>query len=58
MLQEIKEFKATRNLDRYDELVGQVQGNIVEFPMNFLVDDDLTFKMANKEYFVPNINFT
>jgi len=57
-LQDIKEFKQLKNLDRYDELVGQIQGNLVEFPMNFLVDDDLTFTMANKEYFVPDINFT
>jgi len=57
-LQEVKEFKETRNLDRYDELAGQIQGNIVEFPLHFLVDDDLTFKMTNKEYLVPNINFT
>ena len=57
-LQDIKELKKLKNLDKYDELGPRIQGHLVQFPLNFLADDDLTFSITNKEYYVPDINFT
>jgi len=57
-LNEIKEFKKLAKLEHYDSLSDKIRGHVVQFPLDFLANENLTFTFANKEYYVPDINFT
>lgn len=57
-LKEIKDFKLKRNLNTYEDLGEKIKGHIVQFPVNFLADEVLTFGITNKEYYLPHISFT
>jgi len=35
-----------------------IKGHVVEFPLDFLSKENLRIGMLNKEYFVPDDNFT
>jgi len=57
-LDQLRQFMATKELHLYDELAPKIKGHIVKFPLNFLSEEDLSFKPLDKEYYVPYINFT
>ena len=57
-LDQIKPFQENKQLHKYDELSKKIQGHIVEFPAQFLIDEDLKFRRSDKEFYVPDINFT
>lgn len=56
-IKNIKKYTEKARLDKYSELVETVQGNIVEFPLKFLRDEDLQIKVLKKEFFLPDITF-
>ena len=57
-LTDVKEFKKKANLDLYDELSKEIVGHAVEFPLYFLEYENLKLRISEKEYYVPDINFT
>lgn len=57
-LKGIKDLKLKRDLSAYEDLGVKIKGHIVEFPLNFLADEVLTFGITNKEYYLPHISFT
>ena len=55
-----KEFSEMSNeelLDKYKELVGEIKGHYVEFPFDYLKEQNLSLKLLDKEKLVPAINF-
>lgn len=44
--------------EKYNELKGEIIGHAVLLPLKFLKDENLQFGLKNKEYYVPNHNFT
>lgn len=54
----VKLFMEKAKLHKYDKYSKKIKGNIVEFPLNFLKDEDLNIKVKQKEYLLPNITFT
>jgi len=57
-LADVKEFKAKKNLEEYDNLRDQIRGYIVQFPLKFLEEAYLNFAKTDKESIVPAMNFT
>jgi len=57
-LADVKEFKSRAQPAQYDTLKGQIKGNIVRFPLQFLSEANLSFAKTDKEMIVPSINFT
>lgn len=55
---DIVSIKASAQLTKYQELSKQIDGFVVEWPMYFLEKEDLALKPSQKEFFVPEINFT
>ncbi|EGR28742.1 phospholipase d1, putative [Ichthyophthirius multifiliis] len=55
---DFQDFQKTRNLDKYDQLKNQIVGFAVEFPKQFLQDENLELRISQREYFCPSINFT
>ncbi len=45
-------------LTKYEELSKKIDGFVVEWPYRFLEKEDLNLKPSQKEFFVPEINFT
>ena len=44
--------------EKYEELKKEIIGHAVIFPLKFLKDENLQFRLKNKEYYVPNHSFT
>lgn len=57
-LPDVKTFMEGARIDKYDKYHSKIKGNIVEFPLNFLKDEDLNIKVKQKEYLLPDITFT
>lgn len=57
-LSQLEDFAKTKNLYSYEEEKHKIIGNAVELPLNFLVRENLNFSITQKEYFVPDENFT
>lgn len=38
--------------------LNEIKGHLVEFPLRFLENEDLRFKVVNKEYYLPDSTFT
>lgn len=55
---DIGKLAASARILQYDELCPQIVGHAVEYPMLFFKDEDLTFKMDQKEFFAPEGMFT
>ena len=51
------DFESKADLSAYPELAERVSGHIVPFPLNFLLEEDLTIKVFNKEYYLPAENW-
>ena len=45
-------------MDLYNELKIGIKGYAVEFPLNFLCEENLKFTHLQKEYYAPDNNFT
>lgn len=50
---EIDQLQKRSNINKYDEGRGRLKGHAVVFPLDFMKDEDLTFKIGQKEYYVP-----
>lgn len=50
--------KKSAKLSKYQELCSKIDGFVVEWPHKFLEKEDLNLKPSQKEFFVPEINFT
>jgi len=57
-IDQLKEFREKKKMSSYEELSKVIKGHAVRYPVNFLFDEDLTLKRTDKEFYVPNINFT
>jgi len=51
---EVEEASKKKNLDKYDELKGKIQGHAVFFPLNFLENEKLGAEMSSMEYYIPD----
>ncbi len=56
--EDIPKFQLKKNLFLYDQLRINVYGNVVEFPLKFLENENLKLKFFQKEFYVPETNFT
>ena len=57
-LSTLEKWQSERNPDLYAELSPHIVGNAVEFPLDFLCEENLKIQISNKEFFVPDDNFT
>ena len=53
-----KSEKAEDLLDKYNQLKDKIVGHIVEFPLLFLKNEDLSTSWISREKYIPEINFT
>jgi phospholipase D1/2 len=49
--------KAQTSLDDYATNVDSIKGFLVDFPLEFLADEDLKITIFSKEYYIPDITF-
>ena len=49
----LREIKENSSIDKYQELIKEVHGNVTEYPYNFLVDEPIANSVVSKEYFIP-----
>jgi phospholipase D1/2 len=49
--------EAEPRLELYEQYSSHIQGFLVEFPMEFLCNEDLRISIFKKEYYVPDVNF-
>jgi hypothetical protein len=57
LISDRKNFEQFAVLGDYSELAENVKGHLVEFPKDFLLDEDLSIKIFSMEYYVPAENF-
>lgn len=57
-LTDLPEFVKKRDLHKYEVLKECIKGNVVEFPKDFLLYENLKPRPNQKEYYVPEISFT
>ena len=55
---EIPKLQKKANISNYHEGHKMLQGHAVVFPLDCMKDEDLTFRVGQKEYFAPEIGFT
>ena len=55
---EINKLCSESNILLYNEVKDRIVGHAVDYPINFLKDEDLSFKPNQKEYFAPVESFT
>lgn len=46
------------DITRWFSLAQNIKGHAVTFPLEFMSNEDLTFKPTQKEYFAPDHTFT
>ncbi|CAG9331727.1 unnamed protein product [Blepharisma stoltei] len=56
-IKDVEEFAKESDFDSYPQLAEEVSGHLVEFPLNFLSEEYLKIKVANKEYLLPEKAF-
>ena len=56
-LKEISDFECGALLEEYENRKNEFAGILVEFPMNFLLEEDLRISIFNKEFYLPDENF-
>ena len=54
----MEKFYQNAKPEKYSELSKDIIGIGVEFPLNFMVDQDLKFRINEKEFYAPDYNFT
>jgi phosphatidylserine/phosphatidylglycerophosphate/cardiolipin synthase-like enzyme len=52
-----QDFETQAKVEDYDLLAEDIKGHLVEFPLNFLRNEDLRISIFNKEYYIPEENF-
>ncbi|EAR83685.1 phospholipase d1 (macronuclear) [Tetrahymena thermophila SB210] len=57
-LNQLDDFQKSKNPDFYYQYKDSIIGNAVELPLDFLKKENLNFNISQKEYFVPDENFT
>ena len=57
-LAEVKDFMMKSRKDLYDSKKKKIKGHIVEFPLEFLKDENLNITVKQKEYLLPDETFT
>ena len=55
---EIQKLASQANPLKFQEGRGKLVGHAVEFPLHFMKDQDLRFRLGQKEYFAPEMSFT
>lgn len=50
---EAEKLAATGDITKFQAGRGTLIGHAVEYPLNFMKDEDLTFKLGQKEYLAP-----
>lgn len=55
---EIDKLAAKANVLKFSAGRGSLVGHAVEFPLDFMKDEDLRITMGQKEYYSPEIMFT
>ena len=53
-----EDFSRKKDLSLYETLSKEIMGHVVEFPLKFLENENLKFKIFDKEFYVPDTNFT
>jgi phospholipase D1/2 len=56
-IRDIANFEAQAKLEDYDLLASDIKGNLVEFPLHFLENENLYLTIANKEFYLPEVSF-
>jgi hypothetical protein len=56
--EQVLELEKKADLNKYVELRHKIVGHGCVFPIDFLKDEDLTFKPNQKEFFAPVSSFT
>lgn len=57
-MSDLEGFFKTAEPDLYDIMKFQIKGFVVEFPHDFLKEENLKFKILQSEYYAPEYNFT
>jgi len=57
-LSDLEKFYKTAQPDLYDLVKHQIKGFVVEFPYDFLKEENLKFTQLQREYYAPEYNFT
>ena len=58
-LKEVDDFITSGNISLYDELIQNVKGNIVEFPLKYMENYEMkSLNIFQNEYLVPGKVFT
>lgn len=55
---DIEIHKNIAQIQQYDNLKSEIQGFVVDFPTEFLKDEDLKFSLLETEFYCPDHNFT
>lgn len=50
---EVQGLANSSNILKFNEGRGSLVGHAVEYPLLFMKDEDLTFKLGQKEYLAP-----
>lgn len=50
---ELNDFKKKKNLELYEQMKYKLKGHAVEFPLNFLLKENLELRKMAKESFLP-----
>lgn len=58
MAAEVDKLADSANIMKFSEGRGRLVGHAVEYPLLFMKDEDLTFKLGQKEYLAPEMSFT
>ncbi len=53
-IQDVTDSAEKKNLEKYDELKKEIEGNIVDFPLKFLEEEKLVAQISSMEYYVPD----
>lgn len=57
-LADLEKFYKNAQPEKYDLLKFQIHGFVVEFPDDFLAEENLKFTQLQREYYAPEYNFT
>ena len=57
-ISELEKFRKGKDLNKYEFLSNQIKGHAVQFPLNFLKNENLKIGIFRKEALCPDVNFT
>ena len=53
----IKEYMQRAEIDKYPTYSKKIKGNIVQFPLEFLSEENLKISVTKKEFLLPDVTF-